>query len=319
MAKEEFSVAVDTSKMLDLIGILKESLKIPLKNLKLMVSVMLLLLIPFSLLALNHDLVAGPFLIEIEDQESDSGWNFSTSRVQKDIRILVGLESVYFIAFCVLIPFTMTATMYASATTYTGKHLSLMDVCLKIIEIWKRPMITWLYVLLITAVYAFIVVMVFVAFALITNGGTLIAMIGLVSLPAMIFFVYLAAVWMLGLVISVVEEDCYGMKAIKKAVYLIKGRKLQGFGLMMVLALLIAPISVLFSLNTIEDDIEPVVRLAIGAIETVLASILKLFAFVVYTVFYYECKNSHGGKVEMEDEERCGLVSTNLYVNHSLP
>ncbi|XP_058113320.1 uncharacterized protein LOC131256445 [Magnolia sinica] len=317
MAKEPFSVAVDTPKMLDLIGILKESLKIPLKNMKLMVSIMLLVLIPFSLLALIHDLVAGPFLIEFEDQESDGGWNLSTSGVHKDIGILAGIESVFFIAFCVLTPFTMTATIYASSAIYTGKLLSLMDVFLKIIAIWKRPMITWLYILLITAGYAFLLVMVFVAFTLITNSGTLIALIGLVGLSAMLFLVYLAAVWMLGLVISVVEEDCYGMKAIQKAVDLIKGRKLQGFGLMMLLALLITPIYVLFCLNTIEDEREPAARIVIGAIEMVLVCVLKLFTFIAYTVFYYDCKNSQGEEMDME--ERRGLVSTNLYVSHSLP
>ena len=52
------------------------------------------------------------------------------------------------------------------------------------------------------------------------------------SLSAL-FYVYLFVLWTLGLVISVVEEDCHGLMALERDSVLMKLKKLQGFVLML--------------------------------------------------------------------------------------
>ncbi|XP_077237083.1 uncharacterized protein LOC143878721 [Tasmannia lanceolata] len=315
MAKEVVPVAMDSPKLLDVTGILREAFEIPFKNSKLMLSIFLLVFFPFSLLVLAHYLLSGPLIIEIESQES-----YDLSINHQNATIFVCHQFGFSIAFSILSIFSMAITIHASASTYIGKSLNLKETLLRIITIWKRPTITWLYAMLITLAYAFLVLMLFGAFSLITSSvHALITWIGLVGILGMLFYLYLVAVWLLGLVISVVEEGSYGMKAIGKAVELIGGRRVQGFGLILVLGMLSVPIYLLFSLNVIEDEIGSATRFVIGIITTVLLCCLNLFTFVVFTVFYYQCKKSHGEKVEMEGRETYSLVSTALHVVDSVP
>lgn len=309
------SMAMATPKPLGMAGILRESLQLPTRNLKLMISNTLLMLILFLALATSHNLIAGPFLMEIEDLEPG---NSLAPKFQKHIRILFVLESVFLLIFFIHSLFAMSMTIHASAATYTGEYLHLKDVFSRTVATWKRPTITCFYVVLLITFTALLAALLFSAFVLIFNGAALIAFISLMGILAMLFYLYLAVVWILGLVISIVEEDCYGITALIKAGVLIKGRKLQGCALMLFLVLLTAPLSALFSLNIVEDEIRPVSRVAIGIMDAVLVCLVKLFGFVVYTVFYYQCR-SNGEKEDMEEGTRDRLVSIDLiHVNDSL-
>ena len=62
-----------------------------------------------------------------------------------------------------------------------------------------------------------------------------------------LFLVHLSAVWMLGLVISVVEDNCNALMALGRAGELFKGRRLQGFTLMLLFSLLAISISLALS------------------------------------------------------------------------
>ncbi|XP_077237082.1 uncharacterized protein LOC143878720 [Tasmannia lanceolata] len=315
MAKEEMPMVIDSPKLLDVTGILREAFKITCKNGKLMLSIMLLVFFPFSLLVLGHYLLSGPLIIEIEEQDS-----YDLSINHQDATVFMCHQLGFLLAFSLLSVFSMATTIYASATTYVGTFLNLKEVLLRIITIWKRPAITWLYAMLITLAYAFLVLVLFGAFSLVTSSvAALKTWIGFVGTLAMVFFLYLDAIWLLGIVISVVEEGCYGMKAIGKGVELIGGRKVQGFGLILVLVMLSVPIYLLFCLNVIDDELGSATRFVIGTITIVLFCFLKVFTFVVFTVFYYQCKRSHGENIEMEGEEMYGLLSTGLHIDDSIP
>uniref|UniRef100_A0A1D1YLY6 Putative transporter C3B8.04c n=1 Tax=Anthurium amnicola TaxID=1678845 RepID=A0A1D1YLY6_9ARAE len=104
---------------------------------------------------------------------------------------------------------------------------------------------------------------------------------------------------MLGFAVSVIEEDdCCGVDALARAAELVRGRELVGFLLMVLMLLLGAPVSLLLYLNAREDDQGVVVRVVVGIVGAALACLVKVFAFMAFTVFYHECRDYHGEKPE---------------------
>ncbi|KAG6760583.1 hypothetical protein POTOM_037106 [Populus tomentosa] len=120
---------------------------------------------------------------------------------------------------------------------------------------------------------------------------------------ATLFYLYLDASWTLALVISVLENDSCGTKGLKRSEKLIRGRKIQGFLLMFILTVLVVPIYVLLYVTATGDDddeLGPFAEFAFRFVATVLFCLSKFFVSVVFTVFYYECKQSEGEIVVME-------------------
>ncbi|KAF5178990.1 hypothetical protein FRX31_031418 [Thalictrum thalictroides] len=132
---------------------------------------------------------------------------------------------------------------------------------------------------------------------ILTKKSIVVLTIGTVLiLLAICLYMYLALVWMLSIVISVLE-DCYGLQAFGKGAQLLKGRKVVGFGLTFVLMILIG-VNVLVS------------NIMISTIAMAFAVLLKMFSMMVYTVFYFDCKQSHGEEIELEENIEYAQVST---------
>jgi len=79
------------------------------------------------------------------------------------------------------------------------------------------------------------------------------------------------------------------------------------------------PIYVLFYVTATDDDDDDdelglFTQLAFGIFATVLFCRAKFFTFVVFTVFYCECKQSEGGRVDTELGVWYGLVPRDLQV-----
>uniref|UniRef100_A0A5B7BLU7 Uncharacterized protein n=1 Tax=Davidia involucrata TaxID=16924 RepID=A0A5B7BLU7_DAVIN len=282
-------------------GILREAMKLLARNEKLMLQVILLALSPFSFLVLLHYLVAGPLLEKVEDTYE------SSSLDPRDLKALVVLEIPFLVALCIVSMFGTTITIYASALTCIGKSATLKELMLWILSTWKKPAITWLYISLLTIAYTLLSLFSIQLPSLIigtTNATYTYAYpcSWLVAILAASFYLYLATVWTLGLTISVVEDDCHGVTALRKSGKLMEGRKFQGFFLMLTLVLLSLPVYVLFYVTSADDDdvLGPVIRLSFMFIATLLFCLTNIFTFVVYTVFYFECKHSHGEKLDME-------------------
>ncbi|KAL6995734.1 hypothetical protein U1Q18_005868 [Sarracenia purpurea var. burkii] len=119
------------------------------------------------------------------------------------------------------------------------------------------------------------------------------------------------------LVISIVENDSSGAKAIEKARRLVQqGRRIQGFFLMLILSAVSFPIYVLFYVTTTDndDEIGGLARFAFIFIATVLFCLVNSFTFMVFTVFHFECKQNHGEKsVETEFGPGYLLVPTVIH------
>ncbi|XP_057984696.1 uncharacterized protein LOC131169499 [Hevea brasiliensis] len=115
--------------------------------------------------------------------------------------------------------------------------------------------------------------------------------------------------WALALIVSVMDEDSCGVKAVGRARKLIAGREVQGWFLMLILVVISVPICVVFYVTLTHDDDDELgafTQFAFGFFATVILCQAKFFTFVVFTVFCYECKQGHG---EMESEAGNCLVS----------
>ncbi|XP_057503973.1 uncharacterized protein LOC130787603 [Actinidia eriantha] len=291
-------------------GILREAMKLPAKNDKLSLQVFLLILSPFSLLVLLHYFLVSPLMHKVED-------TYETSSLDpKHLTALIAIEIPFFLTFCVISMFGMSIIVQSSALTYTGKSTNLKELVLRIVSNWKKPGITSIYILFLTIAYILLSLVSLRLASLIGNGVASNVCNWVIGVLASSSYLYLDCVWILGFVISILEDDCYGEKAIGKARRLIRGRGLQGFSLMLILALLSVPIYVLFYVTTMDDDDElgPVARFAFTFIATVLFSLTNFFTFMVLTVFHLECKQSHGENLETEFGPGYLLVPT---VNHA--
>ncbi|OVA15745.1 hypothetical protein BVC80_1829g38 [Macleaya cordata] len=296
-------VPIDSSQAaLNVTKILRESLKLPFENGKLTVSIVLLVLLPYSILVLIHNLVIVPIIQKLEDQEPPDG----LADDQKHLKAFLVFEAVFFLAFSLVSLFGIIVTIYGSAAIYAkNKSVSFKELFSKIRATWKRAMITWIYISIYTVVYTLVSVVWIVAFVLVIKTGSTVTWFFLLGCLAAILYLYLAVVWTLSMVISVLEEGCYGIKAIQKARDLIRGREIQGFGIMLSVVLLTCPISVLYYLNALGDD-QVMARLVLGFFVTVPFCFAKFFTYLVYTVFYYEYKKSHGERAEELELGGCG-------------
>ncbi|OVA15747.1 hypothetical protein BVC80_1829g42 [Macleaya cordata] len=318
MVKELLQVPtnIDSSQQepLNVTKILREAFKLPIQNRKISISITLLMLIPFFILVLIHNRVAGSLIEKFEDHEQELAFTFS-SVVTKDTRVLLVLEPVFLLFFSLISLFGMILTVRASAVIYVTKSstVNLQELFLKIRATWKGTTITWLYISILTVAYTLIIITVsVVGFVLVDKIGSMATWFFLLlGFLAAVLYLYLAVFWTLGFIISVLEKGFYGMKAIEKARDLMRGRQIQGLVLMLFLVLLTSPISVLFYLNAFDDDLHLMARVFLGFFVTVPYCIAKIFTYMVYTVFYYECKKSHGERVEIELGGGYGSVSTN--------
>ncbi|KAL9388256.1 hypothetical protein Peur_016861 [Populus x canadensis] len=286
---------------LNVIGILREAITILARNGKFMLQVMLTILFPFSLIGLLHYLLAG-FLIErVEDS-----YEKNSPLGQKDVRTLIGLELAFFAAFFFVCFFGIMLTIHASASSYLGKNMGLNDLISSIHYAWKKPLITWLCVSLFTLTYAVLAIVLIKLVSLLDPNSYAIYLWGwFLTILAALFYLYLDASWTLALVISVLENDSCGTKGLKRSEKLIRGRKIQGFLLMFILTALVVPIYVLLYVTANDDDddddeLGPFAQFAFRFVATVLFCLSKFFVSVVFTVFYYECKQSEGERVVME-------------------
>ncbi|XP_058113314.1 uncharacterized protein LOC131256439 [Magnolia sinica] len=299
-------MARESSRPLRVVGILKEALCLPTRNGKLMLSIILLVLVPFCILALASNLVLTPVARDLifkiahfpkGDPNSPKVKEIS-DEIKEDIRLLLSFEAIFFVMMCIMALFSLVVTVHSTAMIYTGKSFTLNDLfsMMRIGGSWKRPMITSFYVSLISAAYGLLIMGLSIFIVMATDGVILTVLCSLLGLSGSLFYVYLTAVWMLGLVISIVEEDCYGMKALGKAGELIRGRKLQGFALMLLLYITTMAILVVYFCAMRVMKQMTAARLVTWAIVFCLIWVVKLFMYVVNTVFYYECKKTNGGE-----------------------
>jgi len=209
---------------------------------------------------------------------------------------LLVFEIVYYVFVFVISCFLSIITYYANSTAYLGEMLTLKELLNKVKSIIKGPVITHLFVSLFTFIYLIIVFAITFIIGFVSGTYNISSWFFIIPLTllATLLMVYLGIIWSMGVAISVIEPNVYGISAISCATKLLKGKKMQVF--LLILALIIAS-GIIYACNTI------LVMFASGSkagsfvsgfVYQLLMQVVNLYTMMAITVLYYECKQSNG-------------------------
>ncbi|XP_073047674.1 uncharacterized protein [Primulina eburnea] len=311
---------MDVRGVFSFLVILKEAFKCIPKNGKLLglvallsflLSVITYVAFDFSLLGLAQDTVslAKSFLTRSSSfNASDPSWftpSLSTpSRLQDEydhmrqiIAITFAVEIAFPFILLIIFFFTTIATILIAAVSTTGNTLSIKDLFSRVAGTWTKPFLTSIYVSIHSLGFFPILVIFAVPVFLYPNIVTAIISIFL-AIVVFLFYLYLVAIWALAIVVSVVEEGCYGMVAMGKASELAKGQRLNGYMLSLfffLLNLIIALVYLKIPGNTIPSS-----SLVYVLLLEILATLVSIYQMVAYTVLYFHCKKQHGEEAEID-------------------
>lgn len=119
-------------------------------------------------------------------------------------------EIVSFLAFCTVSLFLGMATFRLSSTSYVKTStLSLEDLI--------RTLITSFYVVVLSIGYFFSVTSLAAALLIMYPNPVAISLAILIGLPTWTQSKYLFVYWALAIVVSLVEENCHGFNALRRA------------------------------------------------------------------------------------------------------
>ncbi|KAM4133548.1 hypothetical protein ACJW30_01G338000 [Castanea mollissima] len=267
------------------VAILRESLKNFLKHGKLMASITLLILSLHSLLFLAN--------------------TFSIKPLLKDL-----ITNAAFLQLT-----TPGTSEFAKLVTAVRHDIQVFagELLLRVVKSWKRPLITFFYLTLFELGYCFLTWATLVPLVLIFPDHVTLSEI-IILIPAVVFLSYLAVVWNLACVVSVLEEKC-GIDALGRAAVLVKGFKLSGFFLNNVFG--IPSLVLIPGFRLANSEKSTAIRVSVVLVMLNCLWLIKMFAFMSFTVFYYECKNNLGEK-EIESLEYTKL-STAEQISADIP
>ncbi|XP_072963016.1 uncharacterized protein [Typha angustifolia] len=296
----------NSGNSLSTLEILWNALVLPFKNLKLFLPLFLITFLSSSILLFSNLIVILPLLTDLTQKANElthiadrSSPEFALllAAIKKDVTHLIVDESVELLLSFIINSLLMILTLYATVTTYRGKLLSLVEVLIMAKNTIKGPILTQLFVtFLYSACFVlFILLSIFPVVPLILKNSIIFStLLFLILLLAVCFFLYYSFVWSLGIVVSVAEIGCYGPKAIRRSTELIKGRKKQGFLLLLLItAFEIATQAIAkFTLTPAPSSKEVILLLSV-IFYALVAKTQDLFILAIMTVFYSECKKSH--------------------------
>lgn len=287
------------TKPLSTFKILCEAFKLPTKNLNLTLTILLLSFLASSITSgtnyLSTDLIFRDLAAKLRSiasiDPSSPEYTIIHAAIVKDLKELLCIETIFVVASYVVNSLLKIATIHAFSLMSCGKPSTVKDLLCRLGRGLKGPMITMLYISFLNLGYIFLLfagvgVIVFSAsgsVALITSG-IILALLGL------ILYMYLVMVWLVGVVISVVEDNCYGLDAISKAAEKVRGRRRQ-LALLMLIVFVIpgVPFGAYNAANGyVPSPVMTLVTAAVGVL-------VSMFATATVMVFYWDCKRSNGG------------------------
>lgn len=239
-------------------------------------------------------------------------------QIKNDLKQVAGFESIttllsFFASLLLLLP-----TVYSFAMAYSGTPLTLKDLLARVARRWYQTLVTRLYVVLLSLGFGLLSSLVIGTAMLLCDDSKYLMGSGLsLAIVASSIFIYLWTRWSMSFVITVVEET-WGIGALSWSVELFIGNKKKGWTLTFILMLLKMVIYGVVALAMMSGPTPPPPpppppmedQLTIGFLAAAASSLLDMYAMAVYTVFYYECRKSHGLDEMVEVEG--GVVYTGL-------
>ncbi|XP_038971388.1 uncharacterized protein LOC120104031 [Phoenix dactylifera] len=186
--------SLEPSPGLGVIGILRKASTISLRNGRLTVSLILLMLLPF-LLSLGFHLALDTIKADLSSKISLLPKDLNSPEAQKivkeiseDMRKLLGVTLVFALAGSLISLFSLTTTVSSSAMLYVGKHFTLKDLFQRVKITWTGPLITGFFIALISIAYFLATLLLIGVVTILARDGVLFnVLVALIVLLAIIF------------------------------------------------------------------------------------------------------------------------------------
>ncbi|CAN7056049.1 hypothetical protein Bca4012_093004 [Brassica carinata] len=279
-------------QLLTIPQLLQESISIKKRTPRTFYLITLSPIFPLSFAILAHSLFTQPILAELDSSDPPN-----SDRSRHDWTVLLTFQFSYLIFLFSFSLLSTAAVVFTVASLYTGKPVSFSSTITDIPKVFKRLMITFLWVALLMFAYnsVFLVFLAILIVALYLNSVGLAIIAGvIISVLYFVVHVYFTALWHLGSVVSVLEP-VYGLAAMRKAYELLKGETRMAMVLVFVYLLLCAVIGGAFGGIVIHGGgkFGTLTRTLVGGLLVGLLVMVNLVGLLVQSVFYYVCKSYH--------------------------
>ncbi|KAF8011854.1 LOW QUALITY PROTEIN: hypothetical protein BT93_I0093 [Corymbia citriodora subsp. variegata] len=286
-------------RYLGFLGIFKESFKIISSWKKIFTQITLLFILPLSVIFLVQ--------VQVSDyMEARFDWErHDLDRCRDDASYYLRLDDIltypslaywliriaYLVLLLVLSLLSTSAVVYTVACNYTGKPATFKKIMSVVPKVWKRVSITFIWSFLINLAYGLCTLGTFIMWGMLIGFSPF----GHWDLPLIVFFagfVYLSIIWQLASVVSVLEEENYGVKAMVKSIILVEGKRRVTSFIFLLLVLIYWGIIMVYRMF-LWDGWYLLREMVIGIPCLVLLTFLFLFGLVIQTVIYFVCKSYH--------------------------
>ncbi|KAI3850324.1 hypothetical protein MKW92_036134 [Papaver armeniacum] len=281
-------------------GIFKEAFKITFSWKKLFFQILLATILPLTILNLS----------DIQISDFIENHTYRDNKRARNIAHIV-TKIVYGILTLLFYLLSTSCIVYAVSCFYTSKDTKFKKVIGVFPKVWGRLLVTCLlffFILVVCTMVYLVLVLIFVARL---DGNARLALIICFSIPYLIVFIYIAVVWNIAMVVSVLEK-AYGITALKRSKKLIYGK--IWVSIFILVALEIIFIGIIFALSLLVVDgrraLNLVGKIFVGIVCYLLMVIMFHFSLVTQAVIYFVCKAYHN-----EDMSNIAVHLDNSYVN----
>ncbi|CAA0813827.1 Unknown protein [Striga hermonthica] len=215
------------------------------------------------------------------------------SHLQKDIAIFLAVEFAYLFIIFAIFFISAVSVILVSSFSYRAENLSIKDLFSLMRKTWLRALITTFYVSALWVGFVFTISILVAPLVFYRNNWTLLVTV-LVWIMASALCLYVSVTWALAIVVSVVEESVYGLRALGKAAGIVGGKKLHGFVINVCYNLVIFIVYRVYKLVLEKQS------MACGLLLVSFIVLMKMLVGVAYTVLYFECREQHHGEDVIE-------------------
>ncbi|KAI8570158.1 hypothetical protein RHMOL_Rhmol01G0011500 [Rhododendron molle] len=296
-------------EILGFLGILRECIKVISKNGKLIATITTISILLKSLLSVMMSSSTRPAISDLLTQEillslpnsNITNIGDSFKHIQKDVQIIIGFEFLYLLPSLAVSLFSMVTMILASVIAYSDRNMSFRDFVSRIPKLCFRSLVTLFHLKLLATGYLGLSLILLISLMIlcINHLLVLIPIIFTLCFFASILYINLAVVWEMALVISVIEKSCYGLQAFGKAEGLVKGKRLHGFTLSLLCTIVLVIISQSFKVRPNQQSVSA--QIICGFFATAFNSLVAMVYLLSYTVLYFQCKETHGEEVELQE------------------
>ncbi|KAI3496138.1 hypothetical protein L1887_38491 [Cichorium endivia] len=287
-------------------GIINESFKTTRRNAKVLGPTLVLVFFSFSFLDFAQTYLLSPFVKDFVLQLAKhmnmvQGFSYTVDKTiydgaLEDVRVIVLIKLTCLISYSIT---TLTLLMHmvlTSSAAYTAKVLDIKDINVVFMKSLKRVLVTSFCISLLTLGIVCLYLISITITTIFTVNSWALLLFGVITLSIPVCYVYVSTLWMVSMVVSVIEECIGGFKAIGRATELIEGKRLQASLIMALFAIaygVVHLIDIALSSNNLSMSTQLAIRIPFT---NGLLTLLTLFMFAVYTIFYHELKTCHDEK-----------------------